>query len=278
MLSNIDCHHIKVTSELITDYIGSPERYSSLEVSITKNCCSSQTKTQTIESSTTEWSIETLTQAHEGEGIQYGFKIRNIFTGEEYNIGPFNYDTDNCTSGFTNVETEITDWLSARGQSPGPSYSSAVINGKCVFTISNLLFPFAFTKMTYTENGIDKEKQFKYGSSAEDLFISGDSLFISPGIFDLETFGNGIYTVNLTLTETNGSIYTDTQCGFVDCDIKCRIADMLDTLSENTIIHIIYQALVEASNCSCQCDKLCKLYEELLRELGDLPQNSDCGC
>ena len=276
MLTNIDCNFIKI------DLSVSAASYNKIAVVLKKNCCDSLTYLQqiTVEEDMA-WKIKLFNPSLEETVLNVtGFSVKNILTGIEEKItgSEFSFGDQNCTLGFTDLQNNITTWFTDRGFMTSPAYTYEVINNICYFEIQNLPYPYTLTKMTYTEQSTDKERMFEFADSSTGFFISGTSLYLSPAIFenDSTAFESGIYTVEVTMTKPNGTTLKEDSCLFMDCGIKCQIADKLDTLTNDHLLHVIYFALLEASNCSCQCDKLCSLYKELLKILGS--SVNDCGC
>jgi len=283
MLQNIDCNYIKVDSSVFTTILEDISSYQSIKVNVRKNCCENLTYSSEIALSDLNWNIKLFKVAQETSAIEIKeFYVKNILTGvEEKIVLEYGYNTQNCTVGFEDIEDDIIYWLTARGISEFPTFNMETdSDGNCVFSILSLPIPFVMTKMVYTQGGISYDRYFTYSEVGTGLFISGESLYISPAIIDslLPSFTDGIYTVDITYVKNNNSTIVETSCLFLDCTIKCKVAAKIDTLKTDTTLHIIYFALLEASNCSCQCDKMCKLYEQLLSELGIILNTTDCGC
>ncbi len=283
MLQNIDCNYIKVDSSVFTAVLEDISSYKSIKVDIKKNCCESLVYSSEIILSDLNWNIKLFKVTQETPTIEIKeFYVKNILTGIEEKIPlEYGYNSQNCTLGFEDIEDDIISWLTARGVSEFPTFSMDTdSNGDCIFSIIDLPMPFVMTKMVYIQGGISYDRYFTYSEVGTGLFISGESLYISPAIIDdlLSSFTDGVYTVDITYVKNNNSTIVETSCLFLDCTIKCKVAAKIDTLKTDTTLHIIYFALLEASNCSCQCDKMCKLYEQLLIELGITLNTSDCGC
>lgn len=122
-----------------------------------------------------------------------------------------------------------------------------------------------------------------------DFYISGTTLYVRPQLFGLTEFKDGIYKFSVKFITSTG--YTlISNCFFVDVTYKCKVASMLvDIVEENkldttdkisSIAHILHYALVNGSNCGCNCDEMCVVFNELTILLtGVNPQiTNDCGC
>lgn len=114
-------------------------------------------------------------------------------------------------------------------------------------------------------------------------------LVVRPALFGLTTFKDGIYSIKVTIAKDNQWIISE-NCTFVDVTYSCKVGAYLkDLLEENrgyakvekiaTNIHMLHYALVNGSNCGCNCVELCQVYNELTKFLtNNTPQNSNCGC
>ncbi len=86
---------------------------------------------------------------------------------------------------------------------------------------------------------------------------------------------DGIYTI------TSGE---DSSCIAVLCKHKCVVIERMDTLykagktEEAIALYLNYEGLLRGDNCDCSCDALCDLYENLLKELGEISQTPDTNC
>lgn len=119
-------------------------------------------------------------------------------------------------------------------------------------------------------------------------YFLGDDLIIKPYFFGGTTV-DGVYRVSITInTAQTGVMYT--MCIFIDVTLKCKIAAIMkDIVEENagawqtekkaTIIHILHYSLVNGSNCGCNCNEMCTVYDELISILSNIdPTIIDCGC
>ncbi len=122
-----------------------------------------------------------------------------------------------------------------------------------------------------------------------DFFVNSCDLYIKPEFFGLTEFIDGVYDITVKFTHLNGFI-TITNCVYIDITHKCKVASLLRSISaENelagtektsTIVHLLHYALVNGSNCGCNCVELLQVFNELKDLLSEIdPQIlKDCGC
>lgn len=116
-----------------------------------------------------------------------------------------------------------------------------------------------------------------------------NSILIAPLFFSLLQIVDGIYKIKIRLTKPQGYIEFE-NCAFVDVTIKCQVAAFIEQLlsesadidnieQNSTIIHLLHYALTNGSNCGCNCDKLCTVYNALIEVLTNNSKTiEDCGC
>lgn len=116
-------------------------------------------------------------------------------------------------------------------------------------------------KINCSETGTTHE--FKVGKLITNLSVvqtNAGAESIVPAFFGTTTFGNGIYGFSIQLTTLLGTTTVDAGCLFVDVDIRCSIpADNL----EKQMLHYV---LTMSQDCSCNCQQLCDIYNELTSE------------
>jgi len=106
-------------------------------------------------------------------------------------------------------------------------------------------------------------------------------------IAKLGTLDDGIYKITIT-TETADEIITETYCCFVDCNVKCLIANLQDP-KDVVEAYSLYETIKFGEECAgdCSCDNMCELYRELLSYLMKSPiygkknqteETTSCGC
>lgn len=90
---------------------------------------------------------------------------------------------------------------------------------------------------------------------------------------------DGVYSFNFKFEKNDGSSAESTNCIFVDCETKCKVAAALS--EGNKEAYKIHKALTFTSECDkCSCDKACLLFEQLMAELSGeaSTDDNDCGC
>lgn len=115
-------------------------------------------------------------------------------------------------------------------------------------------------------------------------------LIVKPQLFSGATkFVDGIYRFDIKFSTTSGFTIIS-NCLFIDITLACKVAGTLHNIVEenkikvtekiSTIIHILHYSLVNGSNCGCNCDEMCEVYNDLKSLLLDIdPQIlNDCGC
>lgn len=98
---------------------------------------------------------------------------------------------------------------------------------------------------------------------------------------------DGVYNIHLKYEYTSeeysgGGWETEEMCAFIDIETKClvaaKITELLSGVSTNgENAHLMHYALINGSNCGCNCTELCALYTELLTLIKDSTVQ-DCGC
>lgn len=298
--------YINNTLKLDSDLIASLFTDSLVSLTITAgiNCCKVNgvltefTKVIPL-TSTKRWVIDFATPVALGSNI-LTFNLFNTVSGNTHEIidnSPIalatileDCVTETCTmesvGGYDTIfKTLIDDWFTANAIS---SNVTVAVTENTVF-ISNLPANFIPTTITYgaTEDPDTLTATFILVGNKQ-AYLSGNSVFLSPDLFELEDFTDGVYSVKIVALYSGGSYTTESNCTFVDILTKCIVASWLnDLLQESskkgsepvaTMIHLLHYALVTGSNCGCNCDSLCKAYKELTCLLNGTKTTSDCGC
>jgi hypothetical protein len=111
-----------------------------------------------------------------------------------------------------------------------------------------------------------------------------DCLAVWAPMFGLTTFVDGVYSIQIRISPVGGGYTQIANCTFVDITYKCRLATLLEDVIKSedpgTTAHILHYALVNGSNCGCNCDELCDIFAALSETLSSynvIPRN-ECGC
>ena len=122
--------------------------------------------------------------------------------------------------------------------------------------------------------------------------ITSDSIIVKLAFFSslLTAFPDGIYHFEVKLFKTNDTYIYQDNCIFIDITYKCQVAQYIKDLlvkeeagSCATNVHILHYALVNGSNCGCNCKEMCEVFKELTRILkpnnvSTQTQIQGCGC
>lgn len=304
-LENINDEYIQVNSEYLADLIQNPDNYTSLIVQATINCCEDNVFTRSISFDKNEdlscnvcnnsysWNIDLTTIAQANKIIK-AIWVKNIITGLSYNILStpinFTYYNTQCPGGSCTIqslaptydlifENAFDVWFENNA-----SWSN-VSAGFCGNTLKVCRLPSNFI-LTYLEYGdnVGTTNQlafFNFGGNSSAFFLN-EALYLNAGFFNMETLQDGIYNVKIKLTKPNGDYIEDSNCAFIDITTKCKVSRFIEGILENTVeansIHMAHYALVNGSNCGCNCKDLCDLYKYIYKLLGNELNINNCGC
>lgn len=93
-----------------------------------------------------------------------------------------------------------------------------------------------------------------------------DPLVVEPEDIssDEEVLADGIYYLQLDITQENGDKVTESDCIFMNCVTACLMVDSFKTMSTDknaAIKAMAYHALIASEDCnSCTCADMCLLY------------------
>lgn len=159
------------------------------------------------------------------------------------------------------------------------------ITSSCTVTYTNNLLSITGLPNNFIPEEINfdnSSKNINYGIY-DNIFIKDYDLYLKPQFFGLTTLTEGIYFINLILSD--GSIYTtEESCIFVDITIKERLASNIRKFledayyignKENFGLHIIllHYGLIIGSNNGNNYQDLLVIYNELLSELAICENN-----
>lgn len=126
---------------------------------------------------------------------------------------------------------------------------------------------------------INCETEYVIAVDVEDTDIT-----IDPGALgiDQEALSDGVYYLELTVTQSDSTVVVESTCLLVNCSMTCQMLDVFTAMAagntENAIAALSYYALITAAGCtSCACSDLCTLYEAT--QLIECDSNvTTCGC
>lgn len=122
------------------------------------------------------------------------------------------------------------------------------------------------------------------------FYVQAGAVYVSPKFFGLPALVDAVYYLSLKFIKTGGGYTMIQNCAFIDLIYKCKLATMLDQIIEenkapnqiekiSTTAHLMHYALINGSNCGCNCTEMCSVFEELTILLKGIDPNfTDCGC
>lgn len=302
ILNNYKDSLIKLSSELLAKVFQNPNDYLSVEITGNITCCGEETYSRKIEfnpvviedctqcSGIFAWRLNLAEAANSNTPIK-AINITNVVSGITYNIleNPINFTAfkDLCGNGSCTLEDMIqyqtlfsetfTDWF---------EYNVQWFNTKVGFcgntlTVCSLPPNFIVSSVEYDTDKPYKEL-FSFNETRTEIILNQD-LYISPFLFELPSFTDGVYKFKVRITKKDGSWTEETNCFFLDINTKCKVSRFIEGIIEKkeeaNNIHLAHYALINASNCGCNCEELCELYKYLLKLLDNNTSNiKDCGC
>ena len=275
-ISRIGCNTLSLKSQAITNLIAAPSDYYRVAINLYKNCCTTPTH---IESNTLSLTNGYYTLLPKVNLQVKGIVIRNVAIGLDVSIS-MNVSITTSTD-FDTVETAINNYLSSSG-----------IGGTIVITPSTQATTYSLEyaglpvgwQFVSIEYNVGLGSQYSYFQSyfATGVIITSDSILINSEVLSVDNFEDAIYSVELIIIDGHRNTITEKNCYFFDCITKCQVASKLNEFitdtEETTTIHMLHYGLINGSNCGCECNELCNLFEYLQKLLGINITTSDCGC
>lgn len=122
------------------------------------------------------------------------------------------------------------------------------------------------------------EGEYSYMNSDYEIVIDKD-IFTT---FTTSYIPSGVYTITIKIYfDEDVLIYETFNCIFVDYDIDCQVVNFMAnnlTTETGTEVGILYYALKNSTNCDCECDNICILYQTLYNYLNNTENINICGC
>lgn len=307
-ISNFKDKYLKLSTSILDKLTENPAGYESIEVS-GKLGCDGTTYTETLEVANlleAGWKVDLSIPVQLGNTV-FQVKLKNLWTLEEFNFITtgiaFSYIANNCTNPSGNCtiedfssyfvaqfEGELNAFLESIGQLP----TGVVTFTGNVMHITGLPTYLGMAVVEYGEEYFDEYNvlPFGYGTVDSNVTIDESGIFIAAAFFEegATTLTDGIYTVTVKVTKAeDGGFTTETSCAFIDVLTKCKLSETLNAYigtdagksEEALAMTMLHYALVNGSNCGCNCADLCAAYDKLVEMLGTLEETTiveDCGC
>ena len=292
--SNSDCSKLTLEDSNIQDFITNPQNYDGATISTTINCCDNATEcTITVDHSSIFCARINIS------------KTEDTYI-DELNVNDNSGGTINILSssvvlplGYSCNDTDLSALIAAIESGYNTNFSQAVVayssydvsTGYCYICIKphkegdTINSPYTILGSTKSDlnfiHSFIENVTVTYSDCVSENDTDNTWELNPQGYYSLDTFQDGIYAVTITLTPIDGGEnIVVTNCYSVLCNHKCTIADKIEELKSTNPddaikLYLVYTALINGSNCSCDCSKLCEMYEYLLILLGEI-NNFSC--
>ena len=275
-----DCQFIEIKSDTISDFILNPKNYTSFTITAKLNCCGDEEITHTLGQYEIDNSVFTLQFPTNANVFLDELVFENIFTYQQFLI-PIETTAASymCSTGdITNLFTIVDNYFTTNfATTVTQNYIYDPVTNTCQYTITDLPVNIIPVKLTTDV----QEIYFGY-FPIEGMFVNNNMLYIAPSFFSLMNFIDGIYSFTLTFNTNGQVITTESNCFFFDCETKCKVStklnELLDCNKTATNIFLLHYTLTEGSNCGCNCEELCTIFNKLCSELGTNESCANCGC
>lgn len=305
IISSIGKQYAVLASELITEFSENIGNYSKLVVSGKINCGNCDNPEDAVlEYPTADRFVANLDVPVKLSEIITKLNLYNTVTNTYHNVITTPVDlsdiVDNCNSNnctlqteaanYTTFKTQIDAWFLAQGITTNVSISFEENS----ILITGIPSPYIFESVQYGLDNISIPAY--YGNEDNNIILVGDKILVAAKHFNISEYVDGIYTFSVRIEKSTPTLSwtIETNCFFFDVTFKCKVASTLNKLKEElassstervaTTIHIMHYALVNGSNCGCNCADLCNVFIELYALLTDTigenynNQTSNCGC
>lgn len=293
-IENQNCEYVKVSSTILEDIAANPSDYVKIEIESTINCCTElftadlnfelyNDATCTTCNNTYVWTIDLQDIANADLDIT-GIYVKNLLTGEVTNIlsAPIDFaayltacPANSCTistvgSYATTFNTEFDTWFT-NNVAWTTAKATMCDNTLQVCDLAPNYIPL---HVEYTDGTTVNTMSFSFFNDPS-TFLLSEALYIAPSFYGLDKLIDGVYKVKIRATKANGSWAEEENCAFIDCETKCKVADYIaaflslnvEEKDEALYVTMAHYALVNASNCGCNCAELCNLYFQLYETL-----------
>lgn len=300
LITNLYNKYLRLSSAEITALIANISDYTAITLTGTKNCKEIDKKTQQTDAfENNSWGINFADAVLAADTINKIIVV-NTATGKESNVMvdtiDLAYVIENCANDACIME-DYSEYFAALFKNQIDTYftEAGLISDVVIDIIDNIVYidslpaGFHLKEASYESSNAPTPALYtNKATETSDFFIGIDGIYVVPSMFNEITFTDGIYKIDINLQRTTSHI-TDSNCLFIDITFSCKVAAFLiDLIRKNegieekpsTMVHLLHYGLVNGSNCSCYCDELCMLFDELNGILTDFQSeiNTDCGC
>lgn len=282
-LTQVGCDQIVANSDVIQGLITNPCDFEKVDIEVNMNCCgTTHNETVTIPMTPgcviTDWGIE----VPKGQTtlILTGIFFRNLLIGTRFSMPtpplPITSATD-LVSFFNTVDA----FFNTNYGTPVGTVAATVTTNINTYSVKVTGIPQSFSPdtMTFDVDGVHLEIPFRYLVSANNTLFTAQGIVLNPAIIGQAAFPDGVYKIKVTLWRPSGTRVAQQNCLFFDCNTACKVSADLEgaTPEEQTELLMLHYGLTKGSNCACDCDTMCKMYQRLHVLLTNT-EISDCGC
>lgn len=231
--------NIIINSDIIGDFSTTTE----VKATVGFNCCADTEVVYTMYNTGSEWLVR-----------KSGINIINSIIVEVDGI------QINLLSGsmplidlFT-INSAVNSWISNQGHT-----------GLFLITENGGVFTLSFTGVSgFVPISAFNTEIFTITDN-EEINAAYNKIVISPKLFGLDSFKDGVYSGTFTIKNDLNEIITQSFCYFYDEEVKCKIVNYyIDNPTSNA--YQLYETIKWAIECgSCSCGDVCDLYKELYR-------------
>lgn len=308
VLKNLQSKNILISSDSIDDVIANPLDYLKILISLKKNCCTTEYEDEVEVAITKKWYVNILKPNNTRIALAKFIYMKNFDTGEIFKIDltTFTIEIASCTE-LDYITTIINQYIDANfpatedlSEIPDTSDSSEsdssdsdtitvnnTVASECdssdatnfkysIWSLPDNIVPLYFE---YEFDGVTILESFYSTYSDKNTILTNEHISLDPLIIDDEKFGDGVYTVAVTIIKNSGTQIVESQCFFLDCHTKCNTVELAMTLkdADQTEILMLHYGLTIGSNCACSCSDLCILWGRLAKWLNKTEETCNCG-
>lgn len=277
-----DCSYIKMTEGLATDIVANPDSYINVKIKATVNCCEEYEQELTSEIlDLKRWKVLVVDEPLVNLN---SITFENIVTGVQFEIlQGVSFNDFTCDDAdIEDIYSTIQQWFTDNGLTGVTQSYEIDDENQCYYVIQDLpsiIRPVSFGYIRANE--IERVEYFT-PYDVPSLWFTNNGVFVGPEFFNLTNFTDGIYNFTIEAETITGDFISESNCFFFDCNTKCKVSTKLEELKKcnksGTNLFLLHYTLVEGSNCGCNCEALCEIFENLCSELEGAESCVNCGC